>query len=77
MAELSFHAARSRVANLCKTRTPNDPEVVQMRRVMHEQFVVHKVEKALDMGPALTPHMRDQIIELLESHMATTEAVFA
>ena len=73
MPALSFSAARSRLANLSRTRPLDDPEIAELRRVMREQFVVHKVAQALNKGPALTDEMREQIIDLLDSRLVTGE----
>lgn len=70
---LTYTAARSRLANLSRTRPHDDPEIVHLRRVMREQLVVHKVSQALAEGPALTVGMREQIIGTLDAHMTACE----
>ena len=40
MPSTAFYNARSRVANLSKARSENDPELIQLRHQMREQFLV-------------------------------------
>ena len=40
MLSTAFYTARSRVANLTKTRPADDPELTQLRQQMCEQFLV-------------------------------------
>jgi hypothetical protein len=67
MPSTAFYAARSRVANLSKTRSANDPELIRLRHQMREQFLVDCVTAALDKGPALTTTLRSRIDALMSS----------
>jgi hypothetical protein len=67
MPSTAFYAARSRVANLSKTRSENDPELIQLRHQMREQFLVDGITAALDKGPAPTTNLRSRIDALLSS----------
>ena len=67
MPSTAFYAARSRVANLSKTRSKSDPELIQLRDQMREQFLVDCITAALDKGPALTTTLRSPIDALLSS----------
>jgi len=67
MPSTAFYSARSRVANLSKTRSANDPELIQLRHQMMEEFLVDCITGALDKGPALTATLRSRIDALLSS----------
>jgi hypothetical protein len=63
----AYYTVRSRVANLTKTRSADDPELIQLRQQMCEQFLVDSITAALDKGPALTTTLRSRIDALLAS----------
>jgi len=73
----AFYTARSRVANLTKTRPADDPELTQLRQQMCEQFLVDSITAALDKGPALTTTLRSRIDALLASREIEKETVAA
>jgi hypothetical protein len=41
----AFYTARSRVANLSKTRSADDPELTELRQQMREQFLVDSITR--------------------------------
>ncbi|KUI16946.1 hypothetical protein AU193_22455 [Mycobacterium sp. GA-1285] len=63
----AFTRARARVALLSQSLPPDDPVVVEARRLMREAFVVEKISAVLGDGPTLTPELRSQIDEVLSS----------
>ncbi|KUI48419.1 hypothetical protein AU198_20830 [Mycobacterium sp. GA-1199] len=63
----AFTRARARVALLCQTLPPDDPVLVEARRLMREAFVVEKISEILGDGPTLTPELRARIDEVLTS----------
>lgn len=75
MPSTAFYTARSRVANLSKTRSADDPELTQLRQQMREQFLVDSITAALDKGPALTTTVRSRIDALLASRKIVAEGL--
>lgn len=67
MLSTAYYTVRSRVANLTKTRPADDPELIQLRQQMCEQFLVDSITASLDKGPALTNTLRSRIDALLAS----------
>jgi hypothetical protein len=64
-----------RESQLSKTRPADDPELIQLRQQMCEQFLVDSITAALDKGPALTNSLRSRIDALLASREIVAEGL--
>lgn len=61
MGTTSYSYLRSRVAVLSRKHAADEPVLIDARLSMNEAFVVEKIGKILDAGPALTPELRARI----------------
>lgn len=62
---MSWTAERARVASLTRSRTADDPELIDARRRLRTERLAHHVQKVLAEAPPLTPEQRDRIARLL------------
>jgi hypothetical protein len=56
---------RARVASLSRSRTPDDPELVDARRNMRAERLADAIKRTVDAAPPLTPEQRDRLALLL------------
>jgi hypothetical protein len=63
----AFTRRRAYVALISQKLPPDDPVLLEAKRLMREAFVVEKIAQVLDDGPDLTPELRAQIDEALSS----------
>jgi hypothetical protein len=57
---------RSRVASLSRSRTPDDPELVDARRELAVANLENYVARVIDAAPPLTQQQRDRIASLIQ-----------
>ncbi|WP_208862488.1 hypothetical protein [Mycolicibacterium conceptionense] len=61
----AMHEHRARVAALTRSRTPDDPALLDARAKMREEALVNAIERALAKAPPLTHEVRSRIVGLL------------
>lgn len=66
-AELSWQAERARVASLTRSRTPDDPELIDARRNLRAERLAEQVRKVVEQAPPLTPEQCESIAALLRA----------
>ncbi len=72
MSDLHHH--RARIGALSRSRTDDDPELVDARRGLAEANIAAYVQKVLDAAPPLTDEQRTRLAELLKPvRISTTE----
>jgi hypothetical protein len=62
---MSWTAERARVASLSRSRTPDDPDLVNARRNLRAARLEEAVRRAVDAAPELTPEHRERLAALL------------
>lgn len=62
---MSWTAERARVASLSRSRTPDDPELIEARRNLRAERLADHIEKVVAEAPPLTPQQRDRLAGLL------------
>ena len=62
---MSFNTERARVAYLSRSRTPDDPELVDARRNMRAERLAEHIKRTVDAAPPLTVEQRDRLALLL------------
>lgn len=69
MAQLSAAAnsARGKIAALSRSRTPDDPELIEARRNLRAARLEDHVARVVAEAPPLTNAQRDRIAALLRS----------
>jgi hypothetical protein len=67
MAAISSPAAhfRGRIAALTRSRTPDDPELIDARRNLRAEMLATHVQKVLAASPTLTDEHRARIADML------------
>jgi hypothetical protein len=61
----AFNHHRGRVAALSRSRTANDPELVDARQNMRAERLAEYVTKVVDESPPLTSEQRERIAAIL------------
>ncbi len=61
----TYSQARGRYAGLTRDRAPDDSDLLEARRVMHEERLVVAIKQALAKAPPLNDELRARIIALL------------
>lgn len=56
---------RARIASLSRSRTPDDPELVDARRNLKAERLADYIKRVVDTAPPLTPAQRDRLALLL------------
>jgi hypothetical protein len=56
---------RGRYAALLRSRAPNDPDLIEARRLMREEALVNAIARALRNSPPLNAELRARIDALL------------
>lgn len=62
---MSWTAERARVASLTRSRTPDDPDLVDARRNLKAARLEAYIEKVVAEAPPLTAAQRDRLAVLL------------
>lgn len=62
---MSWTEARARVAALSRSRTPDDPELVNARRVLRAARLEDQIRGTLAVAPPLTDEQREQLAALI------------
>jgi len=63
---VSWTHERARIASLSRSRTPDDPELVDARRNLRAERLADYITKTVDAAPPLTPAQRDRLALLLK-----------
>ncbi len=61
----AVYAERGRVAALSRSRTPDDPELVEARRALADELLAARIARLVAEAPPLTPEQRDRLAGLL------------
>lgn len=67
MCESTLRVERARYASLTRSRTADDPELIEARRLMQEQSQIRAVKRALEKPPPISPRLRERILALLST----------
>lgn len=67
---MSWTTERARVASLSRSRTPDDPDLLNARRNLKAERLAAYVEQKLAEAPPLTPAQRDRLALLLKGGAA-------
>ena len=62
---MSWTQERARVASLSRSRTPDDPDLVNARRNLKAERLADYIARVVDAAPPLTPAQRDRLALLL------------
>lgn len=62
---MSFTTERARVAALSRSRTPDDPELVDARRSMRTERLADHIRRVVDEAPPLTTEQRSRLAAIL------------
>jgi hypothetical protein len=62
---MSFTHERARVAALSRSRTPDDPELLDARRNMRTESLAAHIARVVAEAPPLTAEQRDRLALLL------------
>jgi len=62
---VSWTQERARVASLSRSRTPDDPDLVNARRNLKAERLADYIARVVDAAPPLTPAQRDRLALLL------------
>lgn len=63
----TWTAERARVASLTRSRTADDPDLVNARRNLKAERLADYIRKTVDAAPELSPEQRDRLSLLLNS----------
>jgi len=67
---LSWTHERARIASLSRSRTPDDPELVDARRNLKTERLADYIVRVVDDAPALSAAQRDRLALLLRGGAA-------
>ena len=62
---MSWTAERARVASLTRSRTPDDPDLLDARRKLRTERLAAYITATVDAAPPLTADQRDRLALLL------------
>lgn len=62
---MSWTAERARVASLSRSRTPDDPDLIDARRNLRAARLADYIERTVNEAPPLTDEQRDRLASLL------------
>ena len=60
-----LHHERARVAALTRSRTNDDPELIEARRNLTAEKLAAYIRRTVDTAPPLTPEQRERLAQLL------------
>ena len=61
----TWTAERARVASLTRSRTPDDPDLLDARRKLRTERLADYIARTVDAAPPLTADQRDRLALLL------------
>jgi len=67
---MSWTQERARVASLSRSRTPDDPDLVNARRNLKAERLALYITRVVDAAPPLTAAQRDRLALLLRGGVA-------
>lgn len=67
---MSWMTERGRVAALSRSRTPDDPELIDARRALRAARLEQEILSTLGGSPALTAEQRDHLAALIRQGVA-------
>lgn len=67
---MSWTAERARVASLTRSRTPDDPDLIEAYRNLRAERLELYIKNTVDIAPALTTQQRDRCAVLLRGSAA-------
>lgn len=67
---MSWTAERARVASLSRSRTPDDPDLLEARRNLRAARLAEHITRVVDEAPPLTTEQRDRLAILLRGGAA-------
>ncbi len=62
---MSWTVERARVASLTRSRTPDDPDLLDARRNLRAERLADYIRRTVDAAPPLTSSQRDELALLL------------
>lgn len=62
---MSWTSERARVASLSRSRTSDDPALLDARRDLRAARLADYIRRVVDAAPPLTPEQRDRLAALL------------
>lgn len=62
---MSWTTERARVASLSRSRTPDDPDLIDARRNLRTERLAEHIARVVDEAPPLTTEQRDRLALLL------------
>jgi hypothetical protein len=62
---VSWTHERARIASLSRSRTPDDPELVDARRNLRAERLADYIRRTVDSAPPLSAEQRDRLALLL------------
>jgi hypothetical protein len=62
---MSWTQERARVASLTRSRTPDDPDLIDARRNLKAERLAEYIKRTVDAAPELTDEQRDRLALLL------------
>ncbi len=62
---MSWTVERARVASLSRSRTPDDPDLIDARRNLRCERLADYIERVVAEAPPLTDAQRDKLVVLL------------
>lgn len=68
---MSWTAERARVASLSRSRTPNDPDLLNARHQLKVERLADYITRTVNAAPALTTEQRDRLALLLRPSPGT------
>lgn len=63
----SWTIERARVASLSRSRTSDDPDLIEARRNLKAELLADYVARVVATAPPLSPEQRDRIATLIHS----------
>ncbi|MGV7258243.1 hypothetical protein PJI20_27530 [Mycobacterium kansasii] len=62
---MSWTAERARIASLTRSRTPDDPELIEARRALRAERLADYITRTLAAAPPLSEEQLTRLAELL------------
>lgn len=62
---MSWTSERARVASLSRSRSADDPELLDARRNLRTERLAEHIARVVDEAPPLTPEQRDKLALIL------------